>query len=117
MNVVPIAVKTTNTRLNDAAEFSVYLQDEATSEQRGAIEAALDASGVTNGREYVSKQQAEAKFKARHADLAAVADDRHADGGRQLPCRDDERAAGGNIVGADGSGAAAGGVIDADLVS
>ena len=45
-------------RWTDAAEFSVYLRDDATSEQRGAIEAALDASGVMSGREYISKQQA-----------------------------------------------------------
>ena len=41
-----------------ASEFSVFLRDDATSEQRGAIEAAIDQSGVTSGREYVSKTQA-----------------------------------------------------------
>ena len=32
-----------------AAEFSVYLRDDATSEQRGAIEALIDQSGVADG--------------------------------------------------------------------
>src|SRR5687767_2833834 len=41
-----------------AAEFSVYLRDEATSEERGAIEALVDDSGVANGREYISKGDA-----------------------------------------------------------
>ena len=62
-------------RLNDAAEFSVYLRDDATSEQRGGIEAALDASGVITGREYVSKQQAQARFRSSHDDLAALTQD------------------------------------------
>jgi cell division transport system permease protein len=60
-------------RLADAAEFSVYLADDATSEQRGAIEAAIDASGVAGGRDYISKEQARERFDARFRDLAAVA--------------------------------------------
>jgi cell division transport system permease protein len=62
-------------RLNDAAEFSIYLRDDATSDQRGTIESALDASGVTIGREYVTKQQAQARFRSRHSDLAPLTDD------------------------------------------
>jgi cell division transport system permease protein len=61
-------------RLGDAAEFSIYLRDDASSDQRGAIEAALDASGVARGREYVSKQQAAARFRSGHADLAPLAE-------------------------------------------
>ena len=34
---------------SDAAEFSVFLRDDATSEQRGAIEAAIDQSGISAG--------------------------------------------------------------------
>jgi cell division transport system permease protein len=67
------------TRFTDAAEFSVYLRDDATSEQRGAIEATLDSSGVTSGRDYVSKQQAAARFRSGHPDLVPVAESLEAD--------------------------------------
>jgi cell division transport system permease protein len=56
------------------AEFSVYLQDAATSEQRGAIESTLDASGVTSGREYISKAQALARFRREFSELASLAE-------------------------------------------
>jgi cell division transport system permease protein len=57
-----------------SAEFSIYLQDTATSEQRGAIEALLDGSGATAGREYVSKVQALARFRHEFVELAGLAD-------------------------------------------
>jgi len=56
-----------------AAEFSVFLRDDATSEQRGAIEALIDGSGVAAGRAYVSKPQALARFRTDFADLASLA--------------------------------------------
>ena len=56
------------------AEFSVYLQDTTTSEQRGNIESAIDASGVTSGREYISKAQALARFRREFAELATLAE-------------------------------------------
>jgi cell division transport system permease protein len=56
------------------AEFSIYLLDSATSEQRGAIEALLDESSATAGREYVSKAQALAQFRHEFAELAGLAD-------------------------------------------
>ncbi len=56
------------------AEFSVYLQDATTSEQRGAIESAIDASGLTSGREYISKAQALARFRREFAELASLAE-------------------------------------------
>ena len=59
---------------SDAAEFSVYLQDGATSEQRGAIEAALDESGAIAGREYMSKAQALARFRHDFSELASLTD-------------------------------------------
>jgi cell division transport system permease protein len=59
-------------RWSSAAEFSVYLRDSATSEERGAIEAAIDASGVTAGREFVSKAQALTRFRQEFADLASL---------------------------------------------
>jgi cell division transport system permease protein len=50
----------------------VFLGDEATSEERGAIEALLDASGVIQAREYVSKADALARFRREFAELALL---------------------------------------------
>jgi cell division transport system permease protein len=58
---------------SSAAEFSVFLRDDATSEQRGALEALIDSSGVAAGREYVSKAQALARFRRDFAELASLA--------------------------------------------
>jgi cell division transport system permease protein len=55
-----------------AAEFSVYLRDDASSEQRGAIETMIDESGTAEGREYVSKADALARFRTDFADLASL---------------------------------------------
>jgi cell division transport system permease protein len=55
-----------------AAEFSVFLRDDATSEQRGALEQAIDASGAAEGREYVSKADALTRFRSEFADLASL---------------------------------------------
>lgn len=57
-----------------SAEFSIYLQDNATSEQRGAIETLLDDSGATAGREFVSKAQALSRFRKQFSELASLAD-------------------------------------------
>jgi cell division transport system permease protein len=61
-------------RWTAASEFSVYLADQATSEQRGAIEAAIDQSGISAGREYVSKAQALTRFRQEFAELAVLAE-------------------------------------------
>jgi cell division transport system permease protein len=63
------------TQWTAASEFSVFLRDDATSEQRGAIEAAIDQSGVTAGREYVSKAEALTRFRSQFADLASLTSD------------------------------------------
>ena len=55
-----------------AAEFSVYLRDDASSEQRGAIETAIDRSGVVAQREYVSKADAIGRFRREFAELASL---------------------------------------------
>jgi len=55
-----------------AAEFSVYLRDDATSDQRGAIESLIDDSGVAAGREYVSKPQALSRFRRDFTELASL---------------------------------------------
>jgi cell division transport system permease protein len=61
------------TRWSSAAEFSVYLRDNATSDERGAIEAMIDQSGVALSREYVSKTDALAHFRREFAELASLA--------------------------------------------
>lgn len=55
-----------------AAELSVFLHDEATSEQRGAIEDFIDKSGASSGREYVSKAEALARFNREFSELSAL---------------------------------------------
>jgi cell division transport system permease protein len=59
-------------RWSAAAEFSVYLRDDATSEQRGAIETAIDRAGLAAGREYVSKAEALTRFRREFAELAEL---------------------------------------------
>jgi cell division transport system permease protein len=59
---------------SSAAEFSVYLHDEASSEERGAIEALIDGSGVAAGRQYVSKADALGRFRSQFAELAPLAE-------------------------------------------
>jgi len=63
------------TQWTTASEFSVFLRDDATSEQRGALESAIDQSGVTAGREYVSKADALSRFRSQFADLASLTTD------------------------------------------
>jgi cell division transport system permease protein len=60
-------------RWSSAAEFSVYLRDDATSEDRGAIEALIDQSGVALARQYVSKADALTHFRREFAELASLA--------------------------------------------
>jgi cell division transport system permease protein len=59
-------------RWSSAAEFSVYLRDDATSDQRGAIETAIDQSGLSDGREYVSKAEALTRFRREFAELSEL---------------------------------------------
>ena len=61
------------TQWTTASELSVYLNDEATSEERGAVEAAIDRSGVAEGHEYVSKSDALGRFRRDFAELASLA--------------------------------------------
>lgn len=57
-----------------AAEFSVFLADEVTAAQRAAVEAAIDSSGSSDGREFVPKDEALRRFRREFAGLAQVAD-------------------------------------------
>jgi cell division transport system permease protein len=56
-----------------SAEFSVYLRDDATSDQRGMVEAVLDQSELVGGRTFVSKDQALARFRTEFAELSSLA--------------------------------------------
>ena len=59
----------------DAAEFSVYLSDAATPDQRAAIEKTLRDSNVVGAVESVSKQDALRRFKQNFSSLAEAAAD------------------------------------------
>ena len=72
--LVTVNVERIVSRWSSAAEFSVFLDDDATSEERGAIEAAIDASGVAAGREYVSKASALQRFRGEFAEMATLAE-------------------------------------------
>jgi len=54
------------------AEVSVFLLDDATSGQRGELEAVIDQSGAALDREYVSKEQALGRFRREFAELASL---------------------------------------------
>ena len=58
-------------RWSAAAEFSVYLDDEITQEQRVALNALLGSHPAVASREYVSKADAAVRFKRDFPDLAA----------------------------------------------
>jgi cell division transport system permease protein len=67
---------------SNAAELSVYLKDDITSDQRRGVEAALTPSDLVAAHEYVSKPDALARFKQTFGDLAAAVD---GVGGNPLP--------------------------------
>ena len=58
-----------------AAELSVYLEDDASAEERASIEQRLAASELVSDREYVSKADALVRFRRDFTDLAAVTDE------------------------------------------
>ncbi len=60
---------------SSAAEFSVFLRDDATSEQRGALESIIDDSGVVTGTEYVSKAEALSRFRRDFSELAGLTEE------------------------------------------
>ena len=57
-----------------SAEMSVYLADEASAENRQAVEALLAAGPQVAGHQFVSKDEALRRFKATFADLASAVD-------------------------------------------
>lgn len=60
-------------RWSAAAEFSVYLADSASPEDRAAIERALAVSGVAAGQTHVPAEEALTRFARQFPDLAAAA--------------------------------------------
>jgi cell division transport system permease protein len=61
-------------RWTEAAELSIFLRDDVTSEQLGAIEEVIDRSAVAANREFVSKEEARRRFRRDFRDLAVAAD-------------------------------------------
>ena len=59
------------TRWTESAELSVYLADDVTADQLTMIDELVGQSGLAAQREYVSKDQAAARFKRDFPDLAA----------------------------------------------
>lgn len=57
-----------------AAEMSVYLKDDVSAGERGAIEQILSAAPVVSGREYVSKSDALGRFRRTFGDLSPALD-------------------------------------------
>jgi cell division transport system permease protein len=61
-------------RWSEAAELSVYLHEDVTPGQLQAIAQRIDGSGLSAGREYVSKTNAADRFRQDFPDLAQTAD-------------------------------------------
>jgi cell division transport system permease protein len=61
-------------RWSEAAELSVYLKDDATTEQVQALEAMIAQSGLTDERRYLSKADALKRFNEDFPDLAGTAE-------------------------------------------
>ncbi len=59
-------------RWTQSAELSVYLRDDATAAQAGAVEARIRTSGVAESTERVSKDQAAARFRQDFPDMAGA---------------------------------------------
>jgi cell division transport system permease protein len=71
--IVNTNVRRLTERWGESAEFAVYLRDDITSPQVEAVGAAIDASGLSAGRQYVSKEQAAERFRRDFPDLGATA--------------------------------------------
>jgi cell division transport system permease protein len=59
-------------RWSEAAEMSIYLDDDATREQVQALEALIEQSGISDQRQYLSKTDALARFREDFPDLAGA---------------------------------------------
>jgi cell division transport system permease protein len=61
-------------RWGESAELSVYLNDDATAEHIKVIDELIDRSGLSAGREYVSKDAALRRFREDFPDLAGASE-------------------------------------------
>lgn len=60
-------------RWSESAELSIYLRDDATAEQLKSLDEMAGASGLIARRDYISKEQARARFRTDFPDLASTA--------------------------------------------
>ncbi len=60
-------------RWGESAEFAVYLRDDITPPQLESVQSLIDGSGLSAGRQYVSKAQAAERFGRDFPDLGATA--------------------------------------------
>ena len=71
--IVNTNVRRLTERWGESAEFAVYLRDEITPAQLEVVQSLIDNSGLSAGRQYVSKQQAAERFGKDFPDLGATA--------------------------------------------
>jgi cell division transport system permease protein len=71
--IVNTNVRRLTERWGESAEFAVYLRDDITPAQLEAVQSAIDGSGLSAGRQYVSKEQAAERFGRDFPDLGATA--------------------------------------------
>lgn len=71
--VVNANVRQVVNRWSDAAELSVYLNDDVTREEMETLDQLIDRSGLAASRQYVSKAAAAARFQQDFPDLAQTA--------------------------------------------
>lgn len=60
-------------RWSESAEMSIYLADETTPEEVAEVERTIDASGLADGWERLSKEQAATRFREDFPDMAGAA--------------------------------------------
>jgi cell division transport system permease protein len=71
--IVNTNVRRLTERWGESAEFAVYLRDDITPPQLEVVQSLIDTSGLSAGRQYVSKQQAAERFGRDFPDLGATA--------------------------------------------
>lgn len=71
--IVNTNVRRLTERWGESAEFAVYLRDDITPAQLEAVQSLIDNSGLSAGRQHVSKQQAAERFGKDFPDLGATA--------------------------------------------
>ena len=71
--IVNTNIRRLTERWGESAEFAVYLRDEITPAELESVQLLIDNSGLSAGRQYVSKQQASERFGKDFPDLGATA--------------------------------------------